>query len=404
MNNKSSFSRRNFIGVSGIVGSGIALSGSTVLANSSQLNPLGFQTAQAGKKYKIGIIGCGNRSKAIIGALNSVPEIEIAALCDIVPHKMEQRAQLIKGNVTKPRYIKTVEELLKQSDLDAVAVITPNYTHKEIVIACLEAGKNVFCEKPMALTVADCNEMIGAVERTNKALQIGNQRRHSSVYKKLIEIIRTKPVGKILQSTLYDFRGDWRVPDADEYPAGTPYWRLDQKLSGGVVYEMGAHIIDVNNWLFDSEPESVCSLQGVNNFSLRKRDSSDHSGVIVQYANGAMMNYGSNVYNYGSDALDTFFGVGATVQMGNDKVVIKYGYPKGFDNPQKLPENEIIPLNGNNPESEGVVEELKHFAKVLAGEAKAYPDGHIAKQTVKICEASVRSAKERRVIDVRELG
>lgn len=400
MNDKRKFPRRNFLvqGVSGVVGTGLAMASTPLFAYSIM-----GEASQPANKFKIGIVGCGNRSKAIIGALNSVPEIEIAALCDIVPHKMGQRAELIKKG-PKPRFINSYEEMLKQNDLVAIAVITPNYTHKELVIAALEAGKHVFCEKPMALTVADCNEMIKAVERTHKALQIGTQRRHSGVYKNLVEALRTKPVGKVLQSNLYDYRGDWRVPEADEYPQGTPYWRLDQKLSGGVVYEMGAHIIDVNNWIFDSEPVAVSSLQGVNNFSLRKRDSSDHAGVLVEYASGAFLNYGGNVYNYGSTALDTFFCLNATVQMGGGQIAISYGFPNGFPKPKDLPAPEKLSLTGNNPEGDGVVEEMRHFAKVLAGNAKPYPDCHIGRQTVQICEGSVRSAKERRVIEVKELG
>ena len=397
MNDTNNLSRRSFLGLSSLAGIGMVLSSNPLIASIPNIE------ASSGKKFKIGVIGCGNRSKAIIGALNNVPEIEIVALCDIVPHKMEQRAQLIKSSL-KPKYIKSLEELL-QMDLDAVAVITPNYTHKDIVIACLEAGKNVFCEKPMALTVADCNEMIGAVERTGKALQIGTQRRHSSEYKKLIEVVRNKPVGKILQSSIFDYRGDWRVPEADEYPAGTPYWRLNQAQSGGVVYEMGNHIIDVNNWVFNSEPISVCSLQGVNNFSLRKRDSSDHAGVLVEYANGSLMNYGGNVYNYGSKALDTFFGVNGTVQMGGGEISIKYGSPSGFPKPANMPQPEIVKTTGADPaEGDGVTAQLKYFVKVLDGKEKAYPDGYIARQAVQIMEGSVHSALERRVIDVKELG
>ena len=397
MNDAEKMSRRNFLGVSGLAGVGMVLSSNPIIANIPDIE------AYMGNKFKIGVIGCGNRSKAIIGALNNVPEIEIVALCDIVPHKMEQRAQLIKSSF-KPKYVNNLNELL-QMDLDAIAVITPNYTHKEIVIACLEAGKNVFCEKPMALTVADCNEMIGAVERTGKALQIGTQRRHSSEYKKLVEVIRNKPVGKILQSSIFDYRGDWRVPEADEYPAGTPYWRLIQAQSGGVVYEMGNHIIDVNNWVFDSEPMSVCSLQGVNNHSLRKRDSSDHAGVLVEYASGALMNYGGCTYNYGSRALDTFFGVHGTVQMGGGEISIKYGSPAGFPKPANMPKPEVIKTTGVDPaEGDGVTAQLRHFAKVVDGKEKPYPDGYIARQTVQIMEGSVRSALERRVIDVKELG
>lgn len=397
MTDKRNLSRRSFLGASGLAGAGLWLG----------VNPLAAGTVSAesptGKSFKIGLIGCGNRSKALITALNSVPELEIAALCDLVPHKTRQRAQLIK-TADKPVHLTHLDELLRLDALDAIVVVTPNDTHREIVIAALEAGKHVFCEKPLALTVADCNEIIGVVDRTRKALQIGHQRRHSGEYKALIEVIRNRPVGKILQSSLYDYRGDWRVPEPDEYPEGTAYWRLSQQRSGGVVYEMGAHIIDVNNWVFDSEPVSVVSLQGVNNFSLRKRDSADHAGVLVYYANGSLLNYGGNLYNYGSTALDTFFGVNGTVQMGSGSLSIRYGSPAGFPKPADLPAPETLSLTAGNREGDGVVEQFKYFARVLDGKEKPYPDAYISRRTVQIMEASVWSARERRVIEVRELG
>ena len=397
--NSKNFSRRDFIGLTGIAGAGLALSGNPLMA----AQPIRTEKTYAAGTFKIGIIGCGNRSKTIIDVLNKVPELEMTALCDIVPHKMEQRAQLIKTGV-KPKFVNSVGELLKMKELDAIAVITPNDTHRDIIIAAFEAGKHVWCEKPLAMTVAECNDILDVQARTGLLLQVGTQNRHSAVYKTLIDVVRNKPVGKILQSSLFDYRGDWRVPAADEYPAGTPYWRMDQKKSGGVVYEMGAHIIDVNNWVFDSEPVSVFSLQGVNNFTLRKRDSSDHAGVLVQYANGAMMNYGGNVYNYGASSLNTWFFENASVQIGH-KVHVRYGYPPGFPKPADLPQNEDIDIVDNNREGgDSVTEQLRHFVKVLEGTEKPYPDGYIGRQCVQIMEGSVRSGIERRAIDIRELG
>jgi predicted dehydrogenase len=392
---KQNLTRRNFIGLTGIAGVGLVLSGRPLMAAHS------FDTkAYTGRVFKMGVIGCGSRSGAIIDALNSVQEIEMAAFCDIVPHKMGKRAELIK-NGAKPKFVNSVDELLKMPELDCVAIITPNYTHRDIAVAAFQAGKHVWVEKPLAMTVVECNDIIGAAERAQKALQIGHQRRHAAGYKALVDIIRKKPLGKVLQSSLYDYRGDWRVPEADEYPAGTGYWRLNQQQSGGVVYEMGAHIIDVNNWVLDSEPVSVCSMQGVNNFTLRKRDSSDHAGVLVQYANGSVMNYGSNTYNYGSMALNTFFCEHGTVQMGNGMIAIKYGSPAGFPVPDDLPQpEEIRPPGGVASE----IEQLRHFAKVMDGKEKAYPDGYAARQCVQIMQGSLLSAIQRRVIDVRELG
>src|SRR5687768_13423085 len=261
----SQSTRRRFIKDSLIAGEAAALAlwmGDRVLAAESQ--PLLTSKRTDGTAYKIGIIGCGNRSKAHIAALNDVREIDVAALCDVLPHKMDQRAALIK-NKAEPRKYTDIEKMLAQEDLDAVAVVLPNHLHKMATLAALQARKHVFCEKPMALTVADCNEMIAASERARKAIQIGTQRRHGNGYKKAVEAIRSAPVGKILSSAVNSYRGDWRVPAADEYPAGVPYWRMIQEQCGGVVYEMGAHTIDVNNWIFDSEPVTVVSVQGVNN-------------------------------------------------------------------------------------------------------------------------------------------
>lgn len=356
-------------------------------------------------KFKIGIIGCGNRCREIIGYLNDVPELEIAALCDIVPHKMGLRAELIKTGA-KPKFVNSLGELLKLKELHAIAVITPNDTHKDIVIAALEAGKHVWCEKPMAMTVADCNDILGVVARTGLSLQIGTQTRHSGTGKGIVEIVRTRPLGQLLQSDLFDYRGDWRTPAADEYPEGTEYWRMNQKRCGGIVYEMGAHVIDLNNWVFDSEPVSVSSLQGVNNFTLRKRDSSDHAAVFVQYANGAMMNYGGNTYNYGASAMNTWWFEKGTVQSsfltGNDKIIVKYGSPRGFPVPTNLPKSEEI--SEKNFGGNGVADQFRHFAKALDGKEKPFPDGIIGRRCIQILEGSVRSAVAKRTIDVRELG
>src|SRR5262249_1120765 len=153
--------------------------GGNVLADAQPLL-IGKQTD--GSPYKIGILGGGNRSKAHIAALNDVSEIEIGALCDVVDHKMDQRAKLITKKQEPPRHYPDMEMMLAQQGLDAVAVVLPNYLHKMATVAALQAGKHVFCEKPMALTVADCNEMIAASEKARKAIQIGTQRRHGKGY------------------------------------------------------------------------------------------------------------------------------------------------------------------------------------------------------------------------------
>ena len=362
--------------------------------------PLIINKRNNGGAYKLGILGCGNRSKSHISVLNEVPEIEVAALCDIVPHKMDQRTRLIRKG-SKPHKYVDMEKMLQQEDLDAVAILLPNHLHKLGTIAALEAGKHVFCEKPMALTVADCNEMIAVSERTRRAIQIGTQKRHSNAYKKVVETIRKSSVGKILSSDVNSYRGDWRVPAEDEYPPGVEYWRLNQDKCGGVVYEMGAHTIDVNNWIFDSEPLTVVSLQGVNDLALRTRNSTDHGGVLVRYANGAMMNYGGNLYTYGSSGADYFFAVNGTIKLAAGELEIHYGYARGFPTQEPLPKPVKMKLPGVG---DGTTDQWKYFARVLAGQADPYPDGYTGRQSIQICQGAIVSAQQRIVVNVNELA
>ena len=382
-----------------IAGQAVALASMGASAMLASAEPLLISKHKDGAPYKIGILGCGNRSKAHIAALNNVPEIDIAALCDVVPHKMDQRAELITKKI-EPRKYADMEKMLAQEDLDAVAVVLPNYLHKMATIAALQAGKHVFCEKPMAMTVADCNEMIAASQSTRKAIQIGTQRRHGAGFIKAVETIRKSPVGKILSSSVNSYRGDWRVPAADEYPAGTPYWRLIQSQCGGVVYEMGAHTIDLNNWIFDSEPVTIVSLQGVNDLTLRKRDSTDHGGVLVRYASGALMNYGGNLYTHGPAGADYFFGEKGTVAIGEGKFEINYGRGKGIPGQ----ETEAATVQTDLKGGDGTNEQWNYFAKVLAGEAEPFPNGHSGRQSIQICQGSIISAQEGKIVNVKDLG
>jgi predicted dehydrogenase len=392
-------SRRELMSTGLIAGPAAALAflgSSRVRANE---HPLAIKRHAPGTPYKIGILGCGNRSKAHLAALNAVPQIEVAALCDVVPHKMEERAKLIRKGPAPRRYV-DMEKMVRQEDLDAIAVVLPNHLHKLGALTALRAGKHVFCEKPMALTVADCNEMIAAAARARKALQIGTQRRHSPGQKAAVTAIRQAALGNILSSDINSYRGDWRVPAADEYPPDVPYWRLNQDQCGGVVYEMGAHIIDLNNWIFDSEPVTVVSLQGVNDLALRRRDSTDHAGVLVRYANGALMNYGGNLYARGPAEANCFYAVNGTARLSDETLEITYGYARGFPTKEPLPKPVKMALSGGD----GTNDQWEYFAQVLAGQADPYPDGRAGRQTIQICQGAIVSSRDRTVVNVKDLA
>jgi hypothetical protein len=145
---------------------------------------------------------------------------------------------------------------------------------------------------------------------------------------------------------------------------------------------------------------TVASLQGVNDLALRSRDSTDHGGVLVRYANDALMNYGGNLYAYGPAGADYFFAVNGTIKLGQGELEINYGYPRGFPTQKPLPKPVKMKLTG----ADGTTEQWKHFARVLAGQADPYPDGYIGRQSIQICQGAIVSAQERIIVNVSELA
>lgn len=154
-------------------------------------------------------------------------------------------------------------------------------------------------------------------------------------------------------------------------------------------------------------------MQSVNNYTLRSRDSTDHAGVIVRYANGSLMSYGGNLYNYGPNGPNYFFGEHGSVEFDfsagsfsgeesefeGGQVRIHYGEPKGVPTLGEVPEPETHSL----PEGDGNVGQWQYFARVMAGEAKPYPDGYIGRQTIQICQGAVIAAREGRTVEVSQL-
>ena len=109
----------------------------------------------------------------------ALPDLYLAAACDVDGERAREAAA---GRRPAARAYTDVAELLAQPDIPAVLVATPNFTHRDLVLQALAAGKDVFCEKPMALTVADCDAMIEAAQRQGRKLMVGQVLRLMTVY------------------------------------------------------------------------------------------------------------------------------------------------------------------------------------------------------------------------------
>ncbi len=324
------------------------------------------------EKLRIAILGCGNHSPAHIRAINYYSDrMEVAALCDIVPEKLEEKKELVESG--SPELYTDYEKMLAGCEnLHAVAVVLPNTVHRVGTVASLDTGKHVLCEKPLTLKLDDTKAIIDAADRTGRIVQVGTQSRHAPGYQLLADKIRNGLIGNPLYGWAQMFRVDWLKLYPDPEVDSRKNWRMKQDQGGSVVHEMGIHTIDVFNWFIDSDPIEVSALGGVHNGKLQKRTAWDHAGVVVRYANGAMMTYGGNLYCCDGPGPDFLFGDKASLEIGSrtttDATVYERAYWRPFGKGVGPVSKEVIEL----PDMEARPSTLQyaHFYEAVQGKKK----------------------------------
>ena len=203
------------------------------------------------KVIRIGIIGGG-----AIAQRRHLPEYsqnknaEIAGLYDAVASRAQELATLYGCKAYS-----SPEELIADPAIDAISVCSPNFTHADLTIRALKAGKHVLCEKPMALTLDETRAMLDAEKESGKILMLGHNQRMSAAHRKARELLRDNAIGKPLF-----FQSNFKHPGPEAWSidntANTWFFSKD-KASFGVMGDLGAHKIDLIRYLTGAEITSV---------------------------------------------------------------------------------------------------------------------------------------------------
>jgi predicted dehydrogenase len=183
---------------------------------------------------RIGIIGLGWWGKQIVGCLKESPHFKIVAGCDI-DHNMAAPFARAHGF----DLVTDFKELLKRSDLDAIAVVTPHLLHEEMAIAALAAGKQVFCEKPLALTTASAERILEASARRGGVLGIGHERRYEPAVEEMRRLLESGALGRVLHMDANVSHNNFRNMDPSN-------WRRDPRQApAGAWTALGIHLGDL---------------------------------------------------------------------------------------------------------------------------------------------------------------
>lgn len=252
---------------------------------------------------KFGIIGCGRIAQRHAEHINN--KGKLIAVCDVVKEKADAFAQ--KYGV-KAYY--SLDELLKsEKEIDVLAVCSPNGLHATHSINALNAGFNVICEKPLALTASDCGEMIKTAEKVNKRLFAIKQNRFNPPIVAVKKAIDEGRLGKIYSVQLSCF---WNRNE-DYYHNS---WKGTLDMDGGTLYTQFSHFIDLLYWMIGDIKEVKSFMH---NYAHKDIIEFEDTGVVIaQFYNGAIgtINYTVNSYKKNMEGSLTVFGEKGTVKIG----------------------------------------------------------------------------------------
>ncbi|MBE6357011.1 MAG: Gfo/Idh/MocA family oxidoreductase [Lentisphaerae bacterium] len=294
------------------------------------------------KTYKIGVIGAHGRGRHAYQSHRPDKGFEI--VMGVEPYKMPERDKeygfkTFQENFPNADLVKDYRELLANKDIDIVFITSPDYCHEEQAIAALEAGKAVYLEKPMAISIEGCDRILRTAYRTKSKLFVGHNMRHFPSVLKMKEVIDSGLIGDIQCGWcrhFINYGGDAYFRD----------WHSEQKNTCGLLLQKGAHDIDVMHWLMGGYTKRVVGMGMLSVYDKCARrspesegvaywdpmhyppleqsgfspviDVEDHSMIMMQLDNGAQATYVQCHYTPDAERNYTFIGTKGRVENIGD--------------------------------------------------------------------------------------
>jgi len=273
---------------------------------------VGSQTRDANERVRLGFIGVGNRGGQLLSAALKNPDVEIVALCDVyAPYLDRAQARLGRPAAVYADYRKLIE----RPEVDAVIVATPDHWHALQTVDACDAGKDVYVEKPLSVTIVEGRKMVEAARRNNRIVQVGLQRRSSGLYAELGELVRGGLIGKVTLAQCHRINnmypnGIGRAPDGpapdgldwDTWlgprprrpfnPNIAPYKFRWWKAYSSQVGNWGVHYFDALRWVLGERAPVSVSAHGGRFAVDDDRDIPDTMEVIFEFASGRLLTFG----------------------------------------------------------------------------------------------------------------
>lgn len=303
-----------------------------------------MQAAAANDEIGMGFIGTGVRGSFLLTAFQGVPGVRPVMVADLYDGYLERAKADTDGKIETTKHY---EDVLNRGDIHAVAIATPDHLHKKMVLDALDAGKHVYIEKPMTWSIPEGVEIIEAVKKSGKLLQVGSQPRTGPLAVKAREIVASGQLGQVTMVRMAEHRntaeGAWVWPIPPDASPETVEWErflgpspkkaFDPKVffrwrcwwaySGGVATDLFVHQFTLMHYVMGVKaPKSAVSNGGLYRWK-DGRDVPDVLNTILEYEEGYVADHYVNLVNGFPTPSALIMGEDATLEMRGNAVVVQ---------------------------------------------------------------------------------
>jgi len=340
------------------------------------------------EQIRVCLIGAGRAAKVHAHSLvNYIPEGKLVSIVDPNPQALEATAD----EFGIQRRFSSLEDALSEVEFEAVVITTPTFTHVDLAVAAAQHRKHVFLEKPMALDLKGCDEIIRAARENGVLLQLGFMRRFAPEFVAAAQRIENGEIGQPLL-----------IKSLTHGPGLPPAWALDLKTSNGNLAEVNSHDWDCVRWLMGANYERVyCEVANLKGEArgVKAQHFYDHALVTMRFENGGLGNI--------SSVCPCDYGYDARVEIIGEKGIMQIGELKGqavvvcTDREQGL----ITPIYRTWPQrfEWGYIREMEHFISCIQTGRQPKVGGEEGRWAVAGVLAATKSFLEERPVYLREI-
>lgn len=341
-------------------------------------------------KIKVAVIGCGSiaRRRHLVEYANN-DHVEIIAVCDIVESRAVEMAEKYEAQA-----FTQYEEVVQLAEVDLISVCLPNDLHAPVSIAALNAGKHVLCEKPMATSRKEAEEMIEAAKQNNKTLMIAHNQRFVSSHQKAKQIIESGQLGKI-----YSFRTTFGHPGPERWSIdGRNSWFFDKEQAFiGALGDLGVHKSDLIRYLLGDVAEVSAFVE-----TSAKEDTQvdDNAVAILKMESGVIGTLTASwSYVAGGDNSTVIYAENAVLRLEDDpdhSLIVQY-------NNGEVVKYQLDKIQTNEEGGQTNTRVIDHFIDSILNKKAPLITGEEGKKSLEVILAALEANETKKVVLVNKI-